>query len=119
MRGWWRYHHLFADLLRARLQDEQPARAVPLHRNAAAWYEQHGLADDAIRHALAAGDTARAARLIEQEFDLVYGLRGEAATTQRWLSALPAEFVRSRPGCCWRKPSWQPLLAAWRQWSRC
>ena len=97
VRGWWRYHHLFADLLRARLQDEQPARAVPLHRNAAAWYEQHGLADDAIRHALAAGDTARAARLIEQEFDLVYGLRGEAATTQRWLSGLPAEFVRSRP----------------------
>src|SRR5215471_18808956 len=56
VRGWWRYHHLFADLLRARLQAEQPDHAVQLHHNAAAWYEQHGLADDAIRHALAAGD---------------------------------------------------------------
>ena len=49
VRGWWRYHHLFADLLRARLQQEQPGQAAQLHRNAAAWYEEHGLADDAIR----------------------------------------------------------------------
>ena len=48
VRGWWRYHHLFADLLRAHLQDEQPGRAAQLHRNAATWYEEHGLADDAI-----------------------------------------------------------------------
>ena len=54
VRGWWRYHHLFADLLRARLQDEQPGRVSQLHRTAAAWYEEHGLADDAIRHAVAA-----------------------------------------------------------------
>ena len=57
VRGWWRYHHLFADLLRARLQAEQPGRVPELHRNAAAWYEQRGLADDAIRHAVAAGET--------------------------------------------------------------
>ena len=57
VRGWWRYHHLFADLLRARLQAEQPGRVAQLHRNAAAWYEEHGLADDAIRHAVAAGET--------------------------------------------------------------
>ena len=55
VRGWWRYHHLFADLLRARLQEEQPGQAAQLHRNAAAWHEEHGLADEAIRHALAAG----------------------------------------------------------------
>ena len=56
VRGWWRYHHLFADLLRARLRQEQPAQVAVLHRNAAAWHEEHGLADDAIRHAVAAGE---------------------------------------------------------------
>ena len=97
VRGWWRYHHLFADLLRARLQQEQPGRAAQLHRNAAAWYEEHGLADDAIGHAAAAGEMLWAARIIEQHFDLVYHIRGEAATIHRWLSVLPAEVVRSRP----------------------
>jgi LuxR family transcriptional regulator, maltose regulon positive regulatory protein len=97
VRGWWRYHRLFADLLRARLQAEQPGRVPHLHRNAAAWYEEHGLADDAIRHAMAAGEMAWAARLIEQHFDEAYSLRGEAATIQRWLSALPADLLRRRP----------------------
>ena len=97
VRGWWRYHHLFADLLRARLQQEQPGRVAALHRNAAAWCEQHGLADDAIRHAVAAGDAVRAARLIERHFDALFYLRGEGATVQRWLTALPAELVGSRP----------------------
>ena len=96
VRGWWRYHHLFADLLRARLQEKQPGRVAQLHRNAAAWYEEHGLADDAIGHAAAAGETAWTARIIEQHFDLVYNIRGEAATIHRWLSVLPAEVVRSR-----------------------
>ena len=97
VRGWWRYHHLFADLLRARLQAEQPGRVPGLHRNAAAWYAERGLADDAIRHAVAAGEMSLAARLIEQHFDAVHSLRGEAATVQRWLTPLPADLVRSRP----------------------
>ena len=97
VRGWWRYHHLFADLLRARLEQEQPGRVAVLHRNAATWCEQHGLADDAIRHAVAAGEMTWAARLIEQYFDAVFFLRGEAATIHRWLSALPDDLVRSRP----------------------
>ena len=96
VRGWWRYHHLFADLLQARLQQEQPGRVGQLHGNAAAWYKEHGLADDAIRHAVAAGDMSWAARLIEQHFDEVFFLRGEEATIHRWLSALPDELVRSR-----------------------
>jgi LuxR family maltose regulon positive regulatory protein len=96
VRGWWRYHHLFADLLRARLKRE-PARTAHLHRNAAAWYDEHGLADDAIHHSLTAGDTARAARLIEENFDTVFNLRGEEATIARWLPALPDDVVRSRP----------------------
>src|SRR6266702_2442890 len=69
VRGWWRYHHLFADLLRARLKQQQPGQVAGLHHNAAAWCEEHGLADDAVRHALAAGDTTWAARLIERHFD--------------------------------------------------
>ena len=97
VRGWWRYHQLFADLLRARLLEHQPGQAAQLHRKAAAWYEERGLADDAVRHAVAAGEMIWAARLIERHFDAVYNLHGEAATIQRWLSAMPADLVRSRP----------------------
>src|SRR5215216_3315752 len=99
VRGWWRYHHLFADLLRARLQQEQPERVPELHASAAAWSEQHGLVDDAVRHALAAGDAVWAARLIEGHFDAMLW-RSEDVTFRRWLEALPAELVRSRPRLC-------------------
>jgi LuxR family maltose regulon positive regulatory protein len=96
VRGWWRYHHLFADLLRARLQSEQPGRVQALHRAAATWCEEHDLADDAVRHALAAGDAAWAARLVERHVETLLG-RSEGATLHRWLSALPAESVCDRP----------------------
>ncbi len=99
VRGWWRYHQLFADLLRTRLAQQQPERLPTLHRAAAAWSEQHGLADNAVRHALAAGDAAWAARLIEQHFDAMLW-RSEDVTFRRWLQALPAELVRSRPRLC-------------------
>jgi LuxR family maltose regulon positive regulatory protein len=97
VRGWWRYHQLFADLLRVRLRQQRPERIPALHRNAAAWHEDHGLADAAVRHAVAAGDMNWAARLIEHYFDELFYLRGEGATLQRWLSALPADIIRSRP----------------------
>jgi LuxR family maltose regulon positive regulatory protein len=96
VRGWWRYHHLFADLLRIRLRQEQPERVTGLHRNAAVWCEAHGLADDAIRHALAAGDAAWAARLVERHVDELL-LRSERVTLARWLAALPPELAGSRP----------------------
>jgi LuxR family maltose regulon positive regulatory protein len=99
IRGWWRYHHLFADLLRARLQAEQPGRALALHRAAAAWCEEHDLADDAVRHAVAAGDAAWAARLVERHVETLLG-RSEGVTLRRWLSALPAESVGNRPRLC-------------------
>ncbi len=95
-RRWWRYHQLFADLLRARLEHEQPDRVAALHRAAAGWHARHGLADDAIRHALAAGDTMWAARLIEQHVDALM-LRSEGATLERWFAALPTAVVASRP----------------------
>jgi LuxR family transcriptional regulator, maltose regulon positive regulatory protein len=99
VRGWWRYHHLFADLLRARLEQEQPGRVQELHRAAAAWSDEHDLGDDAVRHALAAGDPAWAARLVERHVETLLR-RSEGATLHRWLSALPAESVRDRPRLC-------------------
>ena len=99
VRGWWRYHHLFADLLRARLTRERPERVAGLHRAAATWCQAHGLADDAVRHALAASEVRWAARLVEQH---VEGLlrRSEGATLGHWLAALPAESVSSRARLC-------------------
>ncbi len=99
VRGWYRYHHLFADLLRARLQLEQPDRVPELHHAAAAWHEQHGFADDAVSHALAAGEVAWAARLVERHVEALLR-RSEGATLGRWLAALPAEAVRARARLC-------------------
>jgi LuxR family transcriptional regulator, maltose regulon positive regulatory protein len=99
VRGWWRYHHLFADLLRARLAHERPERVPELHRAAAAWHEEHGFADDAVRHALAAGEAAWAARLVERHVEALLR-RSEGATLNRWLAALPAESVRARARLC-------------------
>jgi LuxR family maltose regulon positive regulatory protein len=99
-RGWWRYHHLFAELLRTRLEHEQPGRLPGLHRAAAAWHERHGLADGAFRHALAAGETVWAARLAERHVEALLWRRGESATVERWFSALPAESVPARPRLC-------------------
>jgi LuxR family maltose regulon positive regulatory protein len=99
VRGWWRYHHLFADLLRARLQAEQSGRVQALHRAAAVWCAEHDLADDAVRHAVAAGDVAWAARLIEGHVDALLR-RSEGVTLRRWLSTLPAEVLRARPRLC-------------------
>jgi LuxR family maltose regulon positive regulatory protein len=98
-RRWWRYHQLFADLLRVRLQHERGERVQDLHRAAASWHEEHGFPDEAVRHAAAAGDVAWAARLIELN---VEGLlrRSEGATLSSWLSVLPDEALRTRPRLC-------------------
>ena len=113
VRGWWRYHYLFADLLRARLQQQQPGRVAGLHRNAAAWCEEHGLADDAVRHAVARRGPrlGRPADRTAFRRDL---LPGEGATVQRWLAALPAELASSRPRLCWPGQS-SPSRAATRK----
>jgi LuxR family transcriptional regulator, maltose regulon positive regulatory protein len=97
VRGWWRYHHLFADLLRARLRQEQPGRAPRLRRAAALWCEEHGLAGEAIGYALASEDHVLAAQLIETHFDAFFYARAEGPLVQRWLTALPADVVAARP----------------------
>src|SRR5579884_276082 len=68
-RRWYRYHQLFAEALRHRLQRKHPTLVPELHRRASAWYEQQGMTHDAVHHALVASDLARAARLIEQAFN--------------------------------------------------
>src|SRR5438270_3071465 len=95
-RHWYRYHHLFAEVLSARLLAEQPDQGSTLHRRASAWYEQHGSVADAIRHALAAFDFGRAADLVELAVPAMARSRQEA-TVLGWLKALPDELVRARP----------------------
>jgi LuxR family maltose regulon positive regulatory protein len=95
-RHWYRYHHLFADVLYAHLLAEQPDQLAPLHRRASAWYEQQGAAAEAIRHALAAGDFAHAADLVEPAAPAMLRSRQEAALLG-WLKALPDELVHVRP----------------------
>jgi LuxR family maltose regulon positive regulatory protein len=95
-RQWYRYHQLFADVLQARLQDEQPDDVPGLHRRASGWLEQNGQPPEAIRHALAAGDFGRAADLVELAIPAMLRSRQEAAVLG-WLELLPDEVVRVRP----------------------
>lgn len=95
-RHWYRYHHLFAEVLSAHLQAEHPDQVATLHRRASAWYERHGSAVDAIRHALAAADFARTADLIELGVLTMLRNRQEA-TVLGWLKVLPDEVLRCRP----------------------
>jgi LuxR family transcriptional regulator, maltose regulon positive regulatory protein len=98
-RQWYRYHHLFAEVLHAYLMAEQPEQVAALHRRASAWFEQHGQAADAIRHALAAEDFAHAADLVERAFPAMARTRQEA-TMLGWFKALPEPLVRERPVLC-------------------
>jgi LuxR family maltose regulon positive regulatory protein len=95
-RQWYRYHQLFADVLHARLLDEQPDDVPELHRRASGWLEQNGEQSEAIRHALAAGDFERAADLVELAIPAMRRSRQEAAVLG-WLKLLPDEVVRVRP----------------------
>jgi len=103
-RRWYRYHHLFAEVLQAHLKEEQPDRIPALHRRASVWFEQNDLPAEAIRHALAAKDFERAADLIERVW-LAMDLNYQSATWLGWAKALPDDLIRARPvvsvGCAW------------------
>jgi LuxR family maltose regulon positive regulatory protein len=100
-RQWYRYHPLFAEVLQARLVDEQPDQVFNLHRRASEWYEQNGSAADAIHHALAAKDFERAATLIELAApEIRRNRQGATVTELGWLKALPDELVHFRPVLC-------------------
>jgi LuxR family maltose regulon positive regulatory protein len=95
-RRWWRYHHLFADLLGNLLRQERSGDEIrALHQRASLWFEGQGLAGDAIHHALGAGDWERAAVLIEDAARKTM-VHGSLSQLGRWLDALPAETVEAR-----------------------
>jgi len=104
-RHWYRYHHLFADVLRARLLRDRPDRVSDLHSLASEWHEQNDLPEDAVTHALAAADFGRAARVIEGAIPAVRKSRQDA-TLLRWLTLLPEEVIDRRP-----------VLGVYRAWS--
>jgi len=96
-RQWYRYHHLFAEVLQTHLMEAQPDRVSTLHRRASEWYEQNGLRSDAIHHTLAAKDFERAAGMIELAW-----LATEAGIIQYaiwlgWVKTLPDELTHARP----------------------
>ena len=96
-RRWYRYHHLFADLLRQQLRREIPEAAAELHSRASHWFEGVGSITEAIEHALKASEVERAAALIEP---LAHGMayRMEVETLGRWVEALPEELLLQHPG---------------------
>ncbi|MFN8196360.1 MAG: LuxR C-terminal-related transcriptional regulator [Nocardioidaceae bacterium] len=105
-RQWYRYHHLFADALRARLLAEQPDRLRALHLAASRWWADRGELADAVAHALASGDQDRAGWLMELAFHDMRSRRQDRILRE-WLRALPDEVLRARP-----------LLAAQAAWVR-
>jgi len=100
---WFRYHTLFSDVLRRRLQQAQPDLLPVLHRRAAGWYEQHGLDGEAFGHALAGGDKSFAVDLVERK-GWHYLMRGEWITVANWIRALD--------DCIWQRPG-LGLIQAW------
>jgi len=98
-RHWYRYHHLFSDLLQLQLRQKHPDCIPTLHRQGSEWYEQNGFTTEAIDHALHAEDFDRVADLIESYADDLWQ-RGEHVGLQRWLTKLPAESIATRPNLC-------------------
>ena len=95
-RQWYRYHQLFADMLRARLRRSRPELLGELHRHASAWLEHAGLIPEAIDHALGGGEVERAAVLIERHGPMLIE-RGQTRAMIDWLDSLPSELVRRHP----------------------
>jgi LuxR family maltose regulon positive regulatory protein len=108
-RAWYRYHHLFADVLRARLQAEQPDLLPELHRRAGEWFAAEGMVVDAVAHALAAEDVDRAAYLIEEALPDMRRARQDAVLLG-WARALPGAVVRRSPVLCMIS-AWAHLMA--------
>jgi LuxR family transcriptional regulator, maltose regulon positive regulatory protein len=102
--GWYRYHALFADVLRLKLRHESPDLVPELHRRAAGWYQRNGLLTQAVRHAAAAGDWQLAAGIVVGELAV-----GQLTQTGGDHS-LADEFTRMRPAQAWTRP--EPLLVA-------
>ncbi|MBN1487763.1 MAG: hypothetical protein JW981_08990 [Anaerolineae bacterium] len=108
-RRWFRYHRLFSDLLRRRLQQREPGLVPILHRRASVWFEENGLTTPAIDHMLQAGDFETAAHMIEQAGEATL-MRSEIVTFLGWVDKLPDALIRERPSLCIFQ-AWAYLLA--------
>ena len=108
-RSWYRYHHLFADVLHARLLAEHPEQVPDLHERASAWFAARGLVADAVRHALAAEDFDRAAYLIEEALPQIRPTRQDGLLLT-WVRSLPEPVVRRSPVLCILS-GWSLLMA--------
>jgi LuxR family transcriptional regulator, maltose regulon positive regulatory protein len=106
-RRWYRYHHLFADLLRTRLAAEDPGAEPRLHRRAAQWLASEGAIAEAIGHAIAAGDDRLIAELVADHW-LTFFNRGWLATVHRWLGSLSPDLVESEPRL-WLARTWTAM----------
>jgi LuxR family maltose regulon positive regulatory protein len=102
-RRWYRYHHLFAEVLSRRLEQLYPQLPAELHQRASQWFEQNGFIPEAIQHSLAAGNQARTAQLIEQNGVLLL-IRGEVTTLLQWIEAIEP-YSQSHP--------WLYIFKAW------
>jgi LuxR family maltose regulon positive regulatory protein len=96
---WYRYHHLFRDLLRHELQRSAPQEVPGLHRRAAAWYRSEGVIHEAIGHATIAGDFDQAIELITAHW-YEFLQRGHVETVAAWIEALPSSTVDQEPNLC-------------------
>ncbi|MRS03379.1 helix-turn-helix transcriptional regulator, partial [bacterium] len=96
-RQWFRYHHLFADVLEAHLTETRPDQVSGFHQRASVWYEQHRFPTDAIRHALAAKDLERAADLIELAWPATEKGELQTASWIGWVKSFSEEILQTRP----------------------
>jgi LuxR family transcriptional regulator, maltose regulon positive regulatory protein len=101
-RRWYRYHQLFADLLRTELHCSEPALIPTLHQRASAWFAGEGLTDAAIHHLVAGVDMQGAAELIAESWASAFNL-GRLSTVSGWLDALPPELVSGHPRLCFAR----------------
>jgi len=107
---WFRYHHLFRDLLKNRLQKEYSTEQIgALYHRASLWYQEENAFDEAIKYALLAHDFDRAADLIEQTVDQVIA-RGQVKTLMQWIGSLPEEIIQARP-CLLMQQGWVIFLS--------
>ncbi|HEX6386111.1 MAG TPA: LuxR C-terminal-related transcriptional regulator [Anaerolineae bacterium] len=113
-RRWYRYHHLFASFLRQQLERRYPAEVPALHRRASAWFEENDLREEAVRHAVAAGDMDRAAELVSRYLKGLF-LRGQLNTIRHYVEMLPDEIIQSRLQFC-TAYAWVLALGGQSEW---
>jgi len=123
---WYRYHHLFRDMLLAQLERQEPGLIPVLRRRAAGWYLRNGMPEEALEHHMAAGDVDEAARLVE-ELWLPADRQGRTATIQRWVRwlqdrggieghpmlAMLAAFLAAEMGRPAEAERWADVLDRW------